>query len=65
MKLLKKSHSKIVLGFLTTLIFIAFACNHIERNQSQNTIKTSKTEDQVFNIVENMPEFPGGEKALM
>jgi len=64
MKLLKNSHSKIVLGFLTALIFIAFACNHKESNQSQNTIKTSKTEDQIFNIVENMPEFPGGEMAL-
>ena len=42
--------------------------NHIEASgkikMPGNTIKTSKTEDQVFNIVENMPEFPGGEKAL-
>ena len=39
--------------------------NNVFNNNSVSlNTTTSKTEDQIFNIVENMPEFPGGEIAL-
>jgi len=56
MKPLKKSHVAIAIGVIAILTFIVFA--FIKKT------KDNKTNNQVFNIVEIMPEFPGGEKAL-
>jgi len=56
MKELKKSHAVITIGVIAILTFLVFVC--IQK------VKDYKTNNQIFDIVENMPEFPGGEMAL-
>ena len=56
MKPLKKSHLAIAIGVIAILAFIVFVC--IEK------AKDNTTDNHVYQIVEIMPEFPGGEMAL-
>jgi len=56
MKPLKKSHVAIVTGIIVILAFIVFV--YIEKT------KDNTTDNNVYQIVEVMPEFPGGEMAL-
>ena len=56
MKPLKKSHVAIAIGVIAILSFIVFV--YIEKT------KDNTTDNHVYQVVEVMPEFPGGETSL-
>jgi TonB family protein len=61
----KTATVKIVLGLFTAVaLIIAFACEQREMEDVNSLPGVPDENEQVFFIVESMPEFPGGEIAL-
>ncbi len=68
----KIANIKVIFGVLAaTALILVFACENRDELQSLDTTKNATLEDnkipegeEIFFIVEKMPEFPGGEMAL-
>jgi TonB family protein len=68
----KIANIKVILGILAaTALILVFACENKEESQSLDPTKNATIEENkipegedIFFIVEKMPEFPGGEAAL-
>ena len=70
----KAAALKLAMGvFVTAALLIVFGFNYSENlpqekkttaTQTKEPQKTDQAQDQVFVVVEQMPEFPGGELAL-
>ena len=68
----KIANIKVTLGVLAaTAMIIVFACEHKEGSQTFDTTKNATVQENkipegedVFFVVEKMPEFPGGDEAL-
>jgi TonB family protein len=70
----KLAASKLTMGILVTAaLFMVFGFDYSENlpqekkttaTQTKEPQKTEQAQDQVFVVVEQMPEFPGGEQAL-
>jgi len=71
LKMMKKSKHKLglclrLILLATTLVLIFFACSSPDTNQvnDENQKSTTVEEEPLFMVVEQMPEFVGGEQAM-
>ncbi|NDV59745.1 TonB family protein [Bacteroides sp. 519] len=51
--------------FIAFLLIFSNCQNYMEQNKEEELIPVEKVEDTIFEIVEKMPEYPGGQTALM
>ena len=69
LKMMKKSKHKLgfslrLLAVSSTLVFIFFACSSPEDKAEKSIEKATVNTEQIFLVVEKMPEFTGGEQAM-
>ena len=69
LKMMKKTKHKLgfslrLIAIVTSLVLTFFACSSPEENAEKATEKATTNTEQIFMVVEKMPEFVGGEQAM-